>query len=90
MLFKYAHVKGFALSNSLICHSMVFFNPLTYTLYPLTGYPLTKFLNTLNKKIFPAPRELFCSGVAFKTQYTSDSTFHNTATYNQRISVEIF
>lgn len=52
MLSKYAHVKGFDLSNSLICHSMVFFNPLTYTLYPLTGYPLTKFLNPLTKKFF--------------------------------------
>ena len=52
MLSKYAHVKGFDLSNSLICHSMVFFNPLTYALYPLTGYPLTKFLNPLTKKFF--------------------------------------
>ena len=46
----HAHLKGTALSNSLLCHSMVFFNPLTYILYPLTGYPLTKFLNPL--KIF--------------------------------------
>ena len=49
MLSKYAHLKGFDLSNILICHSMVFFNPLTYTLYPLTDYPLTKFLNPLTK-----------------------------------------
>ena len=47
MLSKDAHVKGFALSNSLICHSMVFFNPLTYSLYPLT-----KFLNPITTSFF--------------------------------------
>ena len=56
MLSKYAHVKGFALSNSLICHSMVFFNPLTYSLYPLTGYPLTQFLNPLTKNFSRSAR----------------------------------
>ena len=72
MLSKYAHVKGFALSNSLICHSMVFFNPLTYSLYPLTGYPLITIPQPPNKKFFRAPRELKGSGVAFETQYASE------------------
>ena len=52
ILSKYAHLKGTALSNSLICHSMVFFNPLTCSLYPLTGGPLTKFLNPLTIEFF--------------------------------------
>ena len=71
MLSKYVHVKGFALSNSLICHSMMFFNPITQSLYPLTGYPLTKFLTPLTKKFSCSLRISFCSGVAFKTQYAS-------------------
>ena len=58
MLSKYAHVKGFDLSNSLICYSIVFFNPLTYALYPLTGYlPPNKIPQPPNKKIVRAPRD---------------------------------
>ena len=44
----HVHLKGTAHCNSLICHSMV----LTYILYPLTGYPQTKFLNPPLKKFF--------------------------------------
>ena len=70
MLSKYVHVKGCYLRNSLISHSMVISNSLTYALYPLTGYPLTEFLNTLTKKFFVL-RYSLCSGVASKTQYAS-------------------
>ena len=69
----HAHLKGTAHCISLICHSMVFFNPLTYVLYPLTGYPLTKFFNPLLKFFF----ESFCFGVAFTTRYASARDIFN-------------
>ena len=57
LLSKYAHVKGFDLSNSLICHSMVLFNPLTYALYPPNWLPPNKIPQPPHKKIFRAPRD---------------------------------
>ena len=51
MLCEYAHVKLFALSNSLTCHSMMFFNPFTYSLNPVT-----KLLNPLTGILAPEQR----------------------------------
>ena len=62
MFSKYAHVKGFALSNSLLCHSMVFFNPLTYSMYPLTSYLQTKFLNPLTNIFLRSARVIMFWG----------------------------
>ena len=49
MLSKYAHLKGTALSNSLI---YMYFQPLKILSVPLTSYPPTKFLNPLTEKFF--------------------------------------
>ena len=78
MFSKYAHVKGFDLSNSLICYSMEFFNPLTYALYPLTGYlPPNKIPQPPNKKLFALCAIHNVLALAFKTQYAS-ALPHNT------------
>ena len=57
MLCEYAHVKGFALSKSLTCHSMMLFNTLTYSLNPLT-----KLLNPL--PMILAPAQMFTDTLA--------------------------
>ena len=57
MLCEYAHVKLFALSNSLTCHSMMFFNPFTYSLNPVT-----KLLNPLTR--ISAPEQMLTDTLA--------------------------
>ena len=76
MLSKYAHLTGTALSKQQLDMSLTgVFQP---ALYPLTGYPLTTFLNLLTKNFLrSAPRKIILFWGAFKTQYASGLECHS-------------
>ena len=69
MLSKYDHVKGFILSNRYVTQEC--FQPPKILSVPHDRQPSNKICQPPSKKIIVLRKNLFCFGVAFKTQYTS-------------------
>ena len=69
MLSKYDHVRGFDLSNRYVTQEC--FQPLKILSVPPNRQPSKKICQPQAKKIIMLRKNLFCFGVAFKTQYTS-------------------